>query len=152
MKMPRTNYFTNCIRKYSQLFYIWRERSESRWRREAWEFIRQVSSMQQNKQTEEKAKVVAAVWGMELIQFHAPLQIQHQDDLKKRMIRIKDTWRIGCFEKWIIIHFTPYQTTTLPNWIFSKIIWFKSSLPLNGQYVPLLFCLYLFLFMHHTNM
>ena len=35
--------------------------------------------------TEEKAKVVAAVWGTELIQFLAALAILHQDDLKIRM-------------------------------------------------------------------
>ena len=35
--------------------------------------------------TEEKAKVVAAVWGTELIRFLAMLAILHQDDLKKGM-------------------------------------------------------------------
>ena len=35
--------------------------------------------------TEEKAKVVSAVWGMELIQFLAALGIFHQDDLNKRI-------------------------------------------------------------------
>ena len=35
--------------------------------------------------TGEKAKVVAAVWGTEFIQFLAALAILHQDDLKKRM-------------------------------------------------------------------
>ena len=34
---------------------------------------------------EEKAKVVAAGWGTELIQFIAALAIFHQDDLKKGM-------------------------------------------------------------------
>ena len=34
---------------------------------------------------EEKAKVVAAVWGAEPIQFLAVLAILHQDDLKNRM-------------------------------------------------------------------
>ena len=48
---------------------------------------------------EEKAKVVAAVWGKELIHFLDALAIFHQDDLKKRMNRIKATWRNGCFEK-----------------------------------------------------
>ena len=38
--------------------------------------------------TEGKAKVVAAAWGKELIQFLAALAILHQDDLKKRMNRI----------------------------------------------------------------
>ena len=36
--------------------------------------------------TEEKAKVVAAVWRTELIQFLAVLAFLHQDDLKKRLI------------------------------------------------------------------
>ena len=35
--------------------------------------------------TEEKATVVAAVWGTECIQFLAALAILHQDELKKRM-------------------------------------------------------------------
>ena len=35
--------------------------------------------------TEEKAKVVAAVGGTECIQFLAALAILHQDELKKRM-------------------------------------------------------------------
>ena len=37
--------------------------------------------------TEEKAKVVAAVWGTELIKFLAALQNWRQDDLNKRMNR-----------------------------------------------------------------
>ena len=36
--------------------------------------------------TEEKAKVVAADWGIELIEFLAALAILYQDDLKNRMI------------------------------------------------------------------
>ena len=35
--------------------------------------------------TEEKAKVVAAVWSTEFIQFLAALAIFHQDDLNNRM-------------------------------------------------------------------
>ena len=35
--------------------------------------------------TEEKAKVVAAVWRTELIQFLHPLAVLHQDDRKNRM-------------------------------------------------------------------
>ena len=35
--------------------------------------------------TEKKAKVVAAVWGTEFIEFLAALAILHQDDLKTRM-------------------------------------------------------------------
>ena len=37
------------------------------------------------KTTEEKAKVVAAVWGTELLLFLALLAVLHQDDMKKRM-------------------------------------------------------------------
>ena len=36
--------------------------------------------------TEEKAKVVAAVWETELIQFLAVLAVMHQDGMKKRII------------------------------------------------------------------
>ena len=55
--------------------------------------------------------------------------------LKKRMNRIKATWWNGCFEKWMIIRFTPYQTTSLPKWMFSpkNVLPFKSSLLLNGK-------------------
>ena len=35
-------------------------------------------------ETEEKAKVVAAVWWTEFIKFLAELAILHQDDLKNR--------------------------------------------------------------------
>ena len=35
---------------------------------------------------EEKAKVVAAVWGKKFIQFLAAIATFHLDDLKKRMI------------------------------------------------------------------
>ena len=35
--------------------------------------------------TEEKAKVVAGVWGIECSQFLAALAILHQDDMKNRM-------------------------------------------------------------------
>ena len=45
-----------------------------------------IQSYRRRIQTEEKAKVVAAVWwGTELIQFLAPLAILHHDDLKNRM-------------------------------------------------------------------
>ena len=50
------------------------------------------------KKTKEKAKVVAAVWGMELIQFLTVLAIFHQDDLKKRMNRICK----GYFAQWML--------------------------------------------------
>ena len=35
--------------------------------------------------TESKAKVVAAVWGTELLQFLATRSLLHKDDLKNRM-------------------------------------------------------------------
>ena len=65
--------------------------------------------------TEEKAKVVAAAWETELIQFFATLDSLHQDDLKKRMNRITATWRNGCFEKMDNheVHI-PYQTKPPP--------------------------------------
>ena len=34
---------------------------------------------------EEKAKVVAAIWGTEIIKFLAALAVLHEDDLKNRM-------------------------------------------------------------------
>ena len=77
--------------------------------------------------TEEEAKVVAAVQGTEFIKFLAALQIQRQDDLKKRIDRKVDICRIGALEKWMIFKFTPHQTITLPKWMF-----FKSSLLLHG--------------------
>ena len=43
-----------------------------------------------------KAKVVAAVWMTELIQFLAALAIMHQDE---RMNKNMATWLNGCFEK-----------------------------------------------------
>ena len=45
--------------------------------------------------TEEKAKVVAAVWGTEFIQFLAALAVLHQDDKKKRMKCTRIKWKKG---------------------------------------------------------
>ena len=45
--------------------------------------------------TEAKAKVVAAVWGTELIQFLAVLAILHQDDLKQEMTSSYSSYRPG---------------------------------------------------------
>ena len=78
------------------------------------------------------AKVVAAAWRMELIQFLAALVILHQDDLKKRTNRITALTRIDASKKWIIIRFTPYQTITLRKWMFSKKLFFRSLLLLKG--------------------
>ena len=78
--------------------------------------------------------------------------IFHPDDLKKRINR-----KNGYLAEWMIIRFTPYQTTTQSKWMFFRNILFKSCLMLNGWcgiqvYVPqpttmtfgfcLLFCLY----------
>ena len=51
---------------------------------------------------EEKAKVVASIWGTEFIPFLAALTIFYQDDLKKRMNILyvtTATWGTGCFVK-----------------------------------------------------
>ena len=53
-------------------------------------------------QTEEKAKVVSAVWGTELIQFLATLAILYQDDLKKDMNLSYSLYRPGAIHP--IIH------------------------------------------------
>ena len=46
---------------------------------------------------EEREKVVAAVWGMELIHFLDALVIFHQDGIEKRMNRIK-----GYLVEWML--------------------------------------------------
>ena len=48
-------------------------------------------------QTEEKAKVVAAVWGTEIMKFLAALDIFHQDDCEE-----EDGQRKGFLEKWML--------------------------------------------------
>ena len=70
-------------------------------------------------------KVKKVLGGKELIQFLAAQAILHRDDVKKRMNRLMATWWNGWF--------TPHQTTTLPNWIFSQKPVFKSTLLQNGQ-------------------
>ena len=47
-------------------------------------FIRVCPLQLRRIKTEEKAKVVTAVWGTELIQFLAALDIFHQDGLEKK--------------------------------------------------------------------
>ena len=44
---------------------------------------------------EQEAKVVAAVWGTEFIQFLATIAILHQDDSKKRMNSFCSTYLPG---------------------------------------------------------
>ena len=63
---------------------------------------------------EEKAKVVAAVWGKELIHFLDALAIFHQDDLKKKMNRIKAIWWNGFLGQMDdhSVHTTPNQHPT----------------------------------------
>ena len=64
--------------------------------------------------TEEKAKVVAAAVGTELIQLLAAQAILHQDNLKNRMISNRTIWRIGWiapgrYEEWRMIYdLTPF--------------------------------------------
>ena len=60
--------------------------------------------------TEEKAKVVAAAYGTEMIKFLAALAILHLADLKKRRNRISATWGKGCFEQ-----MNDYPVHTTPN-------------------------------------
>ena len=45
--------------------------------------------------TEEKAKVVAAVWGIVLIKFLAAIAILHQDDLNKGMSSSYSSYLLG---------------------------------------------------------
>ena len=73
--------------------------------------------------TEEKAKVVAAVCGTELLQFFAALAIFHQEDLKKKMNRITATLRNGCFAK--MDDHSVHKNTTIPKWMFSQDFLFK---------------------------
>ena len=40
---------------------------------------------------------------------------------------------MDALNKGMIIRFTPYQTTTLPKWMFSQKLLFKSSLLLNSK-------------------
>ena len=82
--------------------------------------------------TKEKAKVVADVWGMEFIQFLAALAILHQDVKKRRNI-ITATWRNGCFEKMkaLSVHTTLNHHPTV-KWMFSQKLFFKSFFLLNG--------------------
>ena len=64
--------------------------------------------------TKEKAEVVTAAWGTELIQFLAAVAIFQPDDLFKRMNRITTTWRNGCYEKMVdhLVHTTPSHHPT----------------------------------------
>ena len=102
---------------------------------------------------EEKAKVVAAVWGKELIHFLDALAIFHQDDLKKKMNRIKAIWWNGFLGQMDdhSVHTTPNQHPTkmdiLPKTFVQIILAAKwlarhSSRSPNQQRRPFLFYLY----------
>ena len=69
--------------------------------------------------TADKAKVVAAILGTELIHFLAALHILHPDDLKKWINSKMDHWGNGCFRQMdnLPVH-TIHQTITLPKWNF----------------------------------
>ena len=57
-------------------------------------------SAQKKKHTEEKAKVVAAVWGTIFIQFHALLyRFSARAIWRKGWIRRTDAWQNGCSKK-----------------------------------------------------
>ena len=53
---------------------------------------------------EEKAKVIAAVWGSELIQFYAALDIFHQDDGCNGWIEERTLGGMNALEKWTIFY------------------------------------------------
>ena len=102
--------------------------------------------------TEEKAKDVSAVWGTELIQFLAALDILHQADLEKRMNRITAAWQSRCFYDHMV-HTTPnhhptkmdvlsksfLQIILCANWLVRHSSTFPST---SSDDLCLLFCLY----------
>ena len=53
--------------------------------------------------TEEKANVVAAVWGTECILFFVTLAILHQDDLKNRMNSSFSSYHPGAVRRFLHI-------------------------------------------------
>ena len=52
---------------------------------------------------EDKAKIVAAVWGTEFVQFLAPLAILYQDDLKIRMNSSFSSYNPGAINPFLYI-------------------------------------------------
>ena len=85
------------------------------------------------KQTEEKAKVVAAVWGREFIQFLAALyRFSTRMIRRKRMYRWTDAWQNGCFRKVDdhLVHTTPKPPPPKMDVLPKNC--FISSLLLNG--------------------
>ena len=59
--------------------------------------------------TEEKAKIVAAIWGTEFIQFLAAVAVLHQDDLKKEMNSFYSLFHPGAIHP--IIHIDLLQNS-----------------------------------------
>ena len=70
---------------------IWAKWSNERWANE------RIPSPAKNKDGKQRSLLL--FWETDLNQFLAALDIFHQDDMKKRMNRIKTCWRNGCFEK-----------------------------------------------------
>ena len=104
------------------------------------------------KQTEEKAKVIAAVWGTDFMEFHAALKIQHQDDLKTWMNRRTDALQNGCFRKMDdhLVHHSP-KMDVLPKTFLQIILAAKqlvrhssTSPKQQRRSLPSLLCKYFF--------
>ena len=66
--------------------------------------------------TEEKAKVVAAIWGTELIQFLAALAILHQDDMKKGMNLCYSQYRPGAVHSILHIVLVDFLLFFISSW------------------------------------
>ena len=99
---------------------------------------------------QEKAKVIAAAWGAELIQFLVALVIFHQDDLKTMMNCTRTIWRIGLIHPFLQIilvqnclHVKELNLFCPPNssdnLSFSSVfilLWFSPTPPLQScQYL-----------------
>ena len=70
-------------------------------------------------QAEEKAKVVAVVWGTELIEFLAALAILHQDDMKKGMNSSYSSYHPGAIHP--VLHIFLVQLILLIKQSWCKI-------------------------------
>ena len=88
--------------------------------------------------TEAKAKVVAAAWGIELIQFLAALAFLHHDDLKKRMNKITATWRDGWLKKWLIHIASNHHPPMLPGLTYN--CWFAGLFEIKVEQNTEKFC------------
>ena len=70
--------------------------------------------------TEEKAKVVAAVWGTECIQFLAMLAIFHQDYLKNRMNSSFSSYHPGAIQPFFHIILVQFVLFFISSWYNSS--------------------------------